>query len=214
MTVHSAKGLEFSTVFLCGMEEGLFPSFRSIGTAEDIEEERRLAYVAVTRAKKNLYITCAKRRMIFGSTQYNSLSRFAGEIPEACLVREEDPSMFREARSGYEGFATRGDWGSRGGNRGMRTYFDDTPAPRTPRAPSGAAPAGGGSSFVGGAPRQSAPASTGFRVGERIRHKAFGEGTVVNCVPMGGDQLVEVKFASGDRKKLMAKSAARFVERM
>ena len=215
MTVHSAKGLEFPTVFICGMEEGLFPSFRSIGSIEDIEEERRLAYVAVTRAKKNLYITCAKRRMIFGSTQYNSLSRFAEEIPENCLVREEDPSMFREARSGYEGFATRGNYGGRGRDTGMRTYFDDTPAPRAPRAQTGAAPAGGGSSFVGGGAKTSAPASSaGFRVGERIRHKAFGEGVVVNCVPMGGDQLVEVEFASGDKKKLMAKSAARFVERI
>ena len=216
MTVHSAKGLEFPSVFLCGMEEGLFPSFRSMSSPEDIEEERRLAYVAVTRAKRNLFISCARRRMIFGSTQYNAPSRFVGEIPETCRRAEEDPTVMEAYHSvGYGGYGTRGDYGSRRREEHMRTYFDDTPAPRAPRVQTGAAPAGGGSSLVGaGRQRASAPAAAGFRVGERIRHKAFGDGVVVNCVPMGGDQLIEVEFASGDKKKLMAKSAARFVERI
>lgn len=78
--MHSAKGLEFDTVFIVGMEEGIFPSMRSMDTEEDMEEERRLAYVAITRAKKKLYITHAKQRMLFGSTNRNLISRFAKEI--------------------------------------------------------------------------------------------------------------------------------------
>lgn len=82
MTLHSAKGLEFPVVFLVGMEEGIFPSYRSIGEPKELEEERRLCYVGVTRAKQNLYLTAAKQRTVFGSTTCNSLSRFLGEIPE------------------------------------------------------------------------------------------------------------------------------------
>lgn len=85
MTMHSAKGLEFQSVFLCGMEDGLFPSFRSEMQEEELEEERRLCYVAVTRAKKQLFITCAERRMIYGRTQYSRPSRFIDEIPQNLL---------------------------------------------------------------------------------------------------------------------------------
>ena len=201
MTVHSAKGLEFPTVYICGMEEGLFPSFRSINSQEDVEEERRLAYVAVTRAKKKLFVTHAQRRMLFGGTQYNSPSRFLAEMPEACLDHKED----RAPAFGQ------------GSGTGPRAYFDEmpdfsethfkkfagTPSPRE-KTPSAA------TATV--AQKSSAPAL--FRVGERLRHKAFGEGKVVTVMPMGGDQLIEVEFVSGERKKLMAKSAARFVERL
>jgi len=85
MTLHSAKGLEFPAVFLVGMEEGIFPGYKSIGEPKELEEERRLFYVGITRAKEYLYITCAQRRSIFGSTSYNAVSRFVTEIPKDLL---------------------------------------------------------------------------------------------------------------------------------
>ena len=85
MTLHSAKGLEYEVVFLVGMEEGIFPGYKSIGEPKELEEERRLFYVGITRAKENLYLTCAKHRTIFGSTSYNAISRFVSEIPEELL---------------------------------------------------------------------------------------------------------------------------------
>ena len=90
MTIHSAKGLEFPTVFLVGAEEGIFPGARSIGEPEEIEEERRLCYVAMTRAKKKLYITAARQRMLFGRTSANRISRFVEEIPEENLEKTAD----------------------------------------------------------------------------------------------------------------------------
>ena len=85
MTIHSAKGLEFENVFIIGMEEGIFPHKNSSDSREDLEEERRLCYVAITRAKKNLYLVNAKKRMIFGETSYNMPSRFINEIDQNCL---------------------------------------------------------------------------------------------------------------------------------
>ncbi|MBO5304875.1 MAG: ATP-binding domain-containing protein, partial [Clostridia bacterium] len=85
MTLHSAKGLEFPVVFLVGMEEGIFPGYKSIGEPKELEEERRLFYVGITRAKRFLHMTCAKHRTIFGSTSYNAISRFVREIPEDLL---------------------------------------------------------------------------------------------------------------------------------
>ncbi|MCX7615519.1 MAG: UvrD-helicase domain-containing protein [Clostridiales bacterium] len=102
MTMHAAKGLEFDHVFLCGMEEGLFPSFRSMESDDDIEEERRLCYVAMTRAKKNLRITCADRRMIFGQTRYSRPSRFIEEIPQEFIEKFEPQTNITENKeSGY-----------------------------------------------------------------------------------------------------------------
>ena len=88
LTMHAAKGLEFPVVFLVGVEEKLFPSFRSVGMPEEMEEERRLCYVAITRAREKLYITCAERRMLFGELSANLPSRFIEEIPQALLDRQ------------------------------------------------------------------------------------------------------------------------------
>ena len=89
MTMHSAKGLEFPIVFLCGVEEGLFPSYRSMDSEEELEEERRICYVAMTRAKRKLYITCAQRRMLYGQTSFAKPSRFIEEIPEERLDKHQ-----------------------------------------------------------------------------------------------------------------------------
>ena len=88
MTMHSAKGLEFDTVFLGGMVEGIFPSHRSINSDEELEEERRICYVAMTRAKRKLYITCAQRRMLYGQTSFCRPSRFIGEVPEEYMEKK------------------------------------------------------------------------------------------------------------------------------
>ena len=90
MTLHSAKGLEFPVVFLVGMEEGIFPGYQSMQEPQELEEERRLCYVGVTRAKENLFLTCAKQRTVFGSTSCNMTSRFLNEIPAELLDGAEE----------------------------------------------------------------------------------------------------------------------------
>ena len=97
MTLHSAKGLEYPVVFLVGMEEGIFPGYKSIGEQKELEEERRLCYVGITRAKSNLYMTCAKQRTIFGSTTCNPISRFLREIPIEMLETEQEEIFARRA---------------------------------------------------------------------------------------------------------------------
>ena len=109
MTIHAAKGLEFPTVFLVGAEEGIFPGLRAIGEPEEMEEERRLAYVAITRAKRSLYLTGARQRMLFGKTTSNSVSRFVEEIPPEHLERDDAPEPYRDAprRPAQAGYAPR-----------------------------------------------------------------------------------------------------------
>ena len=101
MTLHSAKGLEFPVVFLAGMEEGIFPGYKSIGEQKELEEERRLCYVGITRAKQNLFLTCAKQRTIFGSTSCNAISRFVREIPKELLDGFEEMEERKEGRESF-----------------------------------------------------------------------------------------------------------------
>ena len=183
MTIHSAKGLEFPEVFLAGAEEGVFPSTQSIYNPSEMSEERRLAYVALTRAKDRLWITHTTERMLYGKTVYNPLSRFiSDEIPSALIERESGGRQ--------NGFgATRG---------ALRS------APERPLAPFGASPA---SPFSRPAPKKAErPAGYGvtrFADGTRVSHAVFGAGTVVSSREMGGDVLFEVRFDSGTTKKLM-----------
>ena len=179
MTMHSAKGLEFPTVFIVGCEEGIFPGIRAIGEPEEMEEERRLCYVAVTRAKRRLYLTCARQRMLFGRTTANRVSRFVDEIPEE-HIRKNIPRGygFREQREEHP--------------------YRQKRAPE-PKAHAVAAPA---------APRPKAPQAAAFAVGDRVLHKAFGPGTLVKMTPMGGDYLIEIDFDQIGSKKLMLRAAA------
>ena len=181
MTMHSAKGLEFPTVYIVGMEEGIFPSIRAIGEQAEMEEERRLCYVAITRAERELELVCARQRMIFGRTTANRVSRFVDEIPDEHIEKNipkgyahKDPS--REQQS----YAHK-----------RRTYYDTLKG-------GVAAPAANTAS--------TAP-SASFAVGDSIRHKAFGEGVITKMSPMGGDYLVEINFAQG-AKRLMLRAAA------
>lgn len=187
MTIHSAKGLEFDCVFVAGMEETLFPHSNSSFDPQGLEEERRLAYVAITRARKRLYLTNAFTRTIFGQSTANPASRFIAEIPQ---------ELRKSVGTGSSGFSGSG-WEKRGSRRGI--------------AGSGTE-AGGGrvfgtSSASGSRPRKEsrdtgkkAAAKMSFARGDKVDHKVFGKGTIVK---IDGDTL-HVKFArSGQTKKLL-----------
>ena len=181
MTMHSAKGLEFTNVFLVGAEEGIFPGIKAIGEPDEMEEERRLCYVAITRAKKKLCISCARQRMLFGKTTANRVSRFVDEIPSEDIEKRNIPQGYAfSAKSPFQSeFATRS---------GIRAKSKPVSAP------------------VQSAPK-SAP-SPSFSMGDRVRHRAFGDGQIIKMTPMGNDQLIEISFDSGITKKLMLRAAA------
>ncbi len=184
MTVHSAKGLEFPIVFLAGMEDGIFPSQMTLNEEGGINEERRLAYVAVTRAKNKLYITHTKGRTMYGRTTYNPLSMFIrDEVPENLLV-EEKPRQVPPRASIY--------YNPKSENASRTNVFDEFKR-RTPTSPFAKAK-GGAESF--GVEK--------FTPGTRVFHSLFGNGTVISAKDMGGDVLYEVKFDTGVDKRLMA----------
>ncbi len=188
MTMHSAKGLEFSHVFLVGFEDGLFPGMRSIGDPEEMEEERRLCYVAITRAKQTLTISYARQRMLYGRTAAAIPSRFLGEIPEEITVRRG-------------GFHPRADWGS------------GHPAERHHNLPSGRDSACR-SSYTGFAASASGAYAVEFQKGDMVQHTAFGRGLVLSVLKMGGDALLEIAFDQLGTKKLMAKTASAHMKKL
>ncbi len=229
MTMHSAKGLEFPCVYVVGMEEGVFPGQRVVGDDEELEEERRLCYVAMTRAKEKLTLTNAKQRMLFGRTTPNAPSRFLEEVPEDDADWEGKPQPFAPTygveRSfggdGYGGFGASSGFGaSRGGSGyggGTRTAgpsragaVHTSYAKPAERAASAAkrTTAGGSASRPASAPLlQLSP-------GDRINHKSFGDGMVTSLTPMGGDALVEVAFDGAGTKKLMLKTAGAYLTKL
>ena len=229
MTMHAAKGLEFPVVFLVGAEEGIFPGIRAIGETEEMEEERRLCYVAMTRAKERLYITCAGQRMLFGRTSANRPSRFVEEIPQEHLERsgrsylsapEEDWGGMPSRTSGYGGYGQGASWGSRGAPRvpqgAARSPYDQRPQPArsTPAAGQGRGRTGGLGGFAAyAAPAASAEAAS-FQKGDTVRHKAFGKGMILSIQKMGGDALAEIAFDQVGTKRLMLKSAAAHMEKL
>jgi DNA helicase-2/ATP-dependent DNA helicase PcrA len=182
MTVHAAKGLEFPVVFLAGMEDGIFPSSQRLGIEEEMSEERRLAYVAITRAKEKLYISYAKSRTMYGKTTYNLLSCFVrNEVPRDLMKRDVPASVPPRAAA----FS--------------RTRPQQSPSAysefrRAPEISTASVKRGGAQSF--GIER--------FGEGTRVSHDMFGEGVVMSSRDMGGDVLYEVRFDSGVTKKLMA----------
>ena len=195
MTIHSAKGLEFPVVFVAGMEEGIFPHTSYDGDPEGVEEERRLAYVAITRARKKLYLTHATTRRTFGSVQANPPSRFLGEIPAADVERVGVGS------SGFSGvgWEKRGDrHGTFGSGRGSSVYGGNVFGSRT-RSTGGAPRASELAGARAAAPARPAP-STSFSPGDQVSHKTFGPGKVIAVT---GD-TIEVKFTrTGKTKKLL-----------
>ncbi len=174
MTIHSAKGLEFPIVFLPGFEEGVFPGEQSSFNEKDLEEERRLAYVAITRAKKQLVITHTNTRLLYGQTRQNALSRFAMEIPKS-IVKIEQPvkTVYNNVSEAKRRYAA-----------SQEAFLKNTGRAEKPI--------------------NIKTGNDLFQAGDRVLHVIFGEGTVLSVKPMGGDALYEIDFDTAGKKKLMA----------
>lgn len=177
MTMHSAKGLEFPVVFIVGMEEGIFPGSRSMGSQADLEEERRLAYVAITRAKTKLHICLAARRMLFGQTNMNIQSRFLKEI-DPVLIDKIDSTVSKTKAFGNISSTNTNPYS-------LQNQLNDKKQENT----------------------NSGHNKADFTVGERVRHNIFGEGTVLSVKKMANDAMLEVAFDKVGTKKIMANFA-------
>lgn len=195
MTMHCAKGLEFDRVYVTGMDEGVFPGNRAMGEQEEMEEERRLCYVAMTRAKKSLTMTHVRQRMLFGQTEPKMPSRFLEEIPEKNMQWIGKPEPRREVR--WED-----DW-SGGWSAVPRVMYRDYESKyqQKPESVQRAV------SAARRAPSTTSAPLMQLKAGEQVRHSAFGEGMVLSVRPMGGDALLEVSFDKVGTKKLMLKAA-------
>ena len=181
MTLHSAKGLEFPVVFITGMEDGLFPSIASMMNPEEINEERRLAYVGISRAKQKLYLTKTKSRMLFGSTTYNKESRFVSEIPDNLLDKTGEERNAPSFASGFGAGKAAGSVSISADNR-KHGYAGKIGAYQKPPIKSGVT----------------------YNVGDTVLHKIFGKGLIMTATKMGNDTLLEIAFDKAGTKKLMA----------
>lgn len=184
MTMHAAKGLEFPTVFLPGFEDGIFPGVQTMFNPDEMEEDRRLCYVAITRARENLHILRAQQRMLYGQTTRNPASRFLQDIPQE-LIQEVDKSTHTAPT--YGGFG-----GSRYGEQ--RVSYGSAPSRPTSR-PIGTKPTV--------AAKPAAAAGVQWRVGDRVVHASFGTGVITATTPMAGDTLLVIQFDTVGQKKLM-----------
>lgn len=179
MTVHSAKGLEYENVFIIGMEEGIFPNARSLDNEESLEEERRLAYVAITRAKKNLYLTSTSQRMLFGQTHRNVTSRFMREIGSELIEKHDNAATIRRKSNSRDNSVT--------------AVYSSTLQQQLAR-----------NKMHSAVPSAS---STVYSAGERVQHNVFGNGTVISSKPMANDAMLEIAFDNVGTKKIMANLA-------
>lgn len=210
MTLHSAKGLEFPNVYLAGLEDGLFPSYMSItsdNSQAEIEEERRLAYVGITRAKKNLTITSARVRMVRGQTQYGKVSRFVREIPPELLSREIyepkpkeesiEQSAFQKARKAFRTVPSYGGSGyGKEVGEGYGSTFHSSKATKPVYT-----------KVENQRDFGSAGGTLSYQVGDRVRHIKFGDGEVMAIVSGGRDYEVTVDFDKAGTKKMFASFA-------
>ena len=203
MTLHSAKGLEFPVVFLVGMEEGIFPGYKSIGEQKELEEERRLCYVGITRAKNNLFLTCSRQRTMFGSTSCNPVSRFVKEIPKAML--EGSSELGGETENKFKDNNYEWSYGKTGSSK-VVSYKIETS--NTRKEPSFAFKSA--ESFLAklNNKAQTSQADVSkYKEGQRIYHKRFGEGNISKIEPEGDDLKLDIQFDKVGHKRLMAKFA-------
>ncbi|HEY8544097.1 MAG TPA: DNA helicase PcrA [Acidimicrobiales bacterium] len=191
MTLHAAKGLEFPAVFLIGMEDGVFPHLRSLTEPEELEEERRLAYVGITRAQRRLYLTHAWSRTLFGGTQYNAASRFIDEIPKH-LIHDIDGNRRASRRASREssGYGYRSGSGSGAGSGSERRV------------------GAGRERIVEGAlrarvPSRSGAETLGLKIGDDVRHAKFGEGVILGLTGEGDKAEAVVRFRDVGEKHLL-----------
>ena len=206
MTLHSAKGLEFPVVFLVGMEEGIFPGYKSIQEEAGLEEERRLCYVGMTRAKERLFLTCSRTRTIFGSTSCNAISRFMKEVPKEMLEGYEDiftlggENMSEDNRYNWE-------YGGRT-NSNVKTYSGVVANSVTKSNSNfGFRTA---ESFLSNLNKPTSSSSidiSKYKPGARVYHKKFGQGTINYIEQEGDDYKVDISFEKAGHKRLMAKYA-------
>ena len=192
MTVHSAKGLEFDSVFITGLEEGLFPHENSMAEANGLEEERRLMYVAITRARKRLYLSLAQTRMLHGQTRYNMRSRFLDELPEDHIrwltPRLNPAGVMGGGFMNYEGGSSYGMTSRGGGWGGGRSGQGQRGAPQ--------APGGGGRAAALGAH------DSGFKIGQSVQHARFGQGVILALEGSGEDARAQIQFKRDGMKWL------------
>ena len=179
MTVHSAKGLEYENVFVIGMDDGIFPSSRSFDSEEDMEEERRLAYVAITRAKKRLYLTNASQRMLFGQTQRNITSRFMREVGSELMEKHDNAAAMRSQMNEKDNSVTE--------------VHSTTLQQQLAR----------NKLHAGTAPKEAVT----YTAGEKVSHNVFGEGTILSVKKMANDSMLEIAFEKVGTKKIMANFA-------
>lgn len=205
MTLHAAKGLEFPVVFIPGLEEGIFPGSQSMYSQEDLEEERRLAYVGITRARENLYLIHSRQRMLYGQTSRNMPSRFLREIPTEVIddrTIQETPKSYGFGRSSFGG-STYGS--SSGYSSGFGTPKKDHKYSKATQI--GNAHQSSSAAHQFGQVNSGAQTGVSYNVGDTVRHKSFGTGVVLSTKPMGNDVLLEVAFDKAGTKKLMANFA-------
>ena len=218
MTLHSAKGLEFPVVFLVGLEEGIFPGSKSMFEPKDMEEERRLCYVGITRAKQYLFLTCSQKRTIFGSTSYNPVSRFLNEIPKELLDGYEEAfennnkedntnNIFKDSKYSWT-------YGSQNASK-IKTYKIEN-ADSISKKPMSAKQKKNNFVFrtaesflnsIGKNNNQTEVELSQYKAGIRVYHKRFGEGTINYVEPEGEDLKVDINFDKVGHKRLMARFA-------
>ena len=214
MTLHSAKGLEFPAVCLVGMEEGIFPGYKSIGEPKELEEERRLFYVGITRAKQNLFMTCAKHRTIFGSTSYNAISRFIKEIPDELLDGYQDMNNsteeFEDSNFGWS-------YGTNYSGKTKTYKFEEDSSKIQSQVSTNKEQKVDNTSgfafrtaenFLNSLNKSKQEIDiTKYKSGMRVYHKKFGEGTINSVEKEGEDLKVDINFDKSGHKRLMAKYA-------
>jgi DNA helicase-2/ATP-dependent DNA helicase PcrA len=225
ITLHAAKGLEFPVVFIVGMDEGSLPHSRSLHKPEELEEERRLAYVGFTRAMRHLYLVRARRRSIYGETQYTEASRFLEDIPEDLLATKRPVDLTKASLRRQQANRDRDNDFNQDfddSQAGGRVFGRGTPPPRTPNAPIRfpSPPRSDSSSFnvppsaaKGNIKKQkqepAKPKEAQFKAGDRVSHDIFGVGVILKSEMEGNTEFVEVQFKGEYGKKRLSMDFAR-----